>query len=113
MLTVRDIEASHRFYTELLGFQRCGVYRGENCPTAMWFYRGSSESHHDFALVEAVGGAAFWKKVERATSAANGRATSGSDDKSAAPVREGEVERLPDAPGRIPRRRISRRRQSR
>ena len=57
VLTVRDIEASHRFYTELLGFERCGVYHGENCPTAMWFYRGSPESHHDFALVEAVAGA--------------------------------------------------------
>jgi catechol 2,3-dioxygenase len=57
VLTVRDIEASHQFYTELLGFQRCGVFEGENCPTQMWFYRGSETSHHDFALVEAVGGA--------------------------------------------------------
>ena len=57
VLTVRDIEASHRFYTELLGFERCGVYKGDSCPTAMWFYRGSPESHHDFALIETVGGA--------------------------------------------------------
>lgn len=53
VLTVRDIEASHHFYADLLGFERCGVYKGENCPTAMWFYRGSPESHHDFALVQA------------------------------------------------------------
>jgi catechol 2,3-dioxygenase len=59
VLTVRDLDASHRFYSELLGFERCGVYRGDNCPTRMWFYRGSPDSHHDFAMVETVDGASM------------------------------------------------------
>lgn len=56
VLTVRDLDASHRFYTELLGFERCGIFKGEQCPTRMWFYRGGPDSHHDFALVETIGG---------------------------------------------------------
>jgi catechol 2,3-dioxygenase-like lactoylglutathione lyase family enzyme len=53
VLTVRDIEASHRFYTEALGFEQCGELKGELAQSKMWFYRGSPEVHHDFALVEA------------------------------------------------------------
>jgi catechol 2,3-dioxygenase len=51
VVTVRDIEASHRFYTEVIGFERCGELRAPP-PIRMWFYRGSPEAHHDFALVQ-------------------------------------------------------------
>jgi catechol 2,3-dioxygenase len=49
VLNVRDIEASHRFYTELLGFQQCGELTH---TMTMRFYRGSDSTHHDLALVE-------------------------------------------------------------
>jgi catechol 2,3-dioxygenase len=49
VLNVRDIEASHHFYTELLGFEQCGeLSRG----AVMRFYRGDPSHHHDFALVQ-------------------------------------------------------------
>ena len=58
VLNVRDIEASHRFWTEMLGFQQVGevpprlggVQRG-----AMRFYSGVRDGrmhHHDIALVD-------------------------------------------------------------
>jgi len=49
VLNVRDIEASHRFYTELLGFQQCGDLVH---TMVMRFYRGDASRHHDFALVQ-------------------------------------------------------------
>ncbi len=49
MLNVRDIEASHRFYTELLGFEQCGELTH---TMTMRFYRGNESHHHDFALVQ-------------------------------------------------------------
>jgi catechol-2,3-dioxygenase len=49
VLNVRDIEASHRFYTDLLGFQQCGELTH---TMTMRFYRGDSSRHHDFALVQ-------------------------------------------------------------
>ena len=51
VLTVRDIEASHRFYTEVIGYQQCGLLEGELAQSEMRFYR-SSGNHHDFALVQ-------------------------------------------------------------
>lgn len=54
VITVRDIEASHHFYADLLGFEKCAEYHGENYVTPMWFYRGHPETHHDFALVQAT-----------------------------------------------------------
>ena len=58
VLNVRDIEASHRFWTEMLGFHQVGevpprlggVQRG-----AMRFYSGVRDGrmhHHDIALVD-------------------------------------------------------------
>ncbi len=58
VLNVRDIEASHRFWTEILGFHQVGevppglggVRRG-----TMRFYSGEREGklhHHDIALVD-------------------------------------------------------------
>ena len=47
VLNVRDIEVSHRFYTELLGFEQCGDL---SHTMTMRFYRGDSSHHHDLAL---------------------------------------------------------------
>jgi catechol 2,3-dioxygenase len=52
VLTVRDLEASHRFYTEQIGFEKCGELSGPLAGSDMWFYRGHPSSHHDFALVQ-------------------------------------------------------------
>jgi catechol 2,3-dioxygenase len=53
VLQVRDIEASHRFYTEVLGFTQCGTLKSEAAPGAvMRFYRGHDDHHHDLALIQ-------------------------------------------------------------
>ena len=49
VLNVRDIEASHRFYTEVLGFEQCGDLTH---TMTMRFYRGDPSHHHDLALVQ-------------------------------------------------------------
>lgn len=57
-LMVRDIEASHRFFTEALGFEQCGTLdtettvRAAGVPVDFRFYRGAPDRHHDFALVQ-------------------------------------------------------------
>jgi catechol 2,3-dioxygenase len=53
VLAVRDLEKSHRFYTDVLGFEQCGELNSQRNPAMrMKFYRGSEESHHDIALIE-------------------------------------------------------------
>jgi catechol-2,3-dioxygenase len=54
VLRVRDIEVSHRFYTEILGFERCGSLDPARYPWTMYFYRGSADRHHDLALAQLV-----------------------------------------------------------
>jgi catechol 2,3-dioxygenase len=49
VLNVRDIEVSHRFYTEILGFEQCGELHH---TMTMRFYRGDPSHHHDVALVQ-------------------------------------------------------------
>jgi catechol-2,3-dioxygenase len=49
VLNVRDIEASHHFYTELLGFEQCAEL---DHTMTMRFYRGDPSHHHDLALVQ-------------------------------------------------------------
>ena len=49
VLNVRDIEASHRFYTELMGFEQCGEL---DHSMTMRFYRSDPSHHHDLALVQ-------------------------------------------------------------
>jgi len=49
VLNVRDIEASHRFYTDILGFER--VVEAD-LGTPMWFYRSGPGHHHDIALAQ-------------------------------------------------------------
>ena len=51
VLTVRDIDASHRFYTEILGYEQCGLLEGELALSEMRFYRAGT-NHHDLALVQ-------------------------------------------------------------
>jgi catechol 2,3-dioxygenase len=59
VLNVRDLEESHRFWTELLGFRHVGTLRRpgpDGKPAArMRFYSGERDGtlrHHDIALVE-------------------------------------------------------------
>jgi catechol-2,3-dioxygenase len=49
VLNVRDIERSEKFWTESMGFKRCGeLHRG----MTMRFYNGLGDNHHDLALVQ-------------------------------------------------------------
>jgi catechol 2,3-dioxygenase len=58
VINVRNMAVSHRFWTEVLGFQRVGTgqHRDEGePPRAMAFYSGQRDgrvTHHDVALVE-------------------------------------------------------------
>ena len=56
VLNVRDIEESHRFWTELLGFRLVGTsLRPDPGKPPMRFYSGERDGklrHHDIALVE-------------------------------------------------------------
>ncbi len=52
VLRVRDIEASHHFYTEILGFEQCAALDNDVYQTIMRFYRGDADHHHDFALAQ-------------------------------------------------------------
>ena len=50
VLNVRDLDASHRFYTEILGYEQVGEL-GEQFSMTMRFY-SSFGKHHDIALVQ-------------------------------------------------------------
>ena len=59
VLNVRDIEESHQFWTEIVGFKQVGEYQRADGkdpnPRAMRFYsgdHGGQMNHHDLALVE-------------------------------------------------------------
>ena len=55
VLNVRDIEESHRFYTEIIGLRHVGSIRPRPDGRKMRFYSGDHDgklSHHDLALVE-------------------------------------------------------------
>jgi len=58
VLNVRDIEESHRFWTEIVGLKQTGAFRprAEMGPSpAMRFYsgdHGGKMTHHDVAIVE-------------------------------------------------------------
>lgn len=49
VLNCRDLEASHTFYTEILGFEQCAELEEHY---EMRFYRGNGDHHHDLALVQ-------------------------------------------------------------
>ena len=53
VINVRDIEVSHKFWTEILGFKQVGTSKRRN--DKMRFYsgdHGGKYNHHDIALVE-------------------------------------------------------------
>jgi catechol 2,3-dioxygenase len=57
VLNVRDIEESHQFWTDLLGFHQVGASHrpGPDGRPPMRFYSGERDGklrHHDIALVE-------------------------------------------------------------
>jgi catechol-2,3-dioxygenase len=53
VLGVRNIEVSHKFYCDVLGFDQCGTFESGMQPNpVMRFYRGSADHHHDIALQE-------------------------------------------------------------
>lgn len=61
VLNVADLEASHRFWTEIVGFHQVGELHGKNGKPPvmkMRFYSGlrdGVQNHHDVALVEQPG----------------------------------------------------------
>lgn len=72
-LMVRDIEASHRFYTEAVGLEQCGQLdqtRPGREGIDFRFYRGAEDRHHDIALVQIPDPSAFppanteWNMIE-------------------------------------------------
>jgi catechol 2,3-dioxygenase len=56
VLNVRDLEVSHRFWTEVMGFRMVGELKGR--PWRMRFYSGvnaaGNVTHHDLALAEVL-----------------------------------------------------------
>ena len=51
VLCVRDIDASERFYTEGLGWERCGELHSKKV-SGMRFFRASPDHHHHLALMQ-------------------------------------------------------------
>ena len=58
VLNVRDLEESHRFWTEIVGFKQVGELKAtpqRPNPAKMRFYSGDHDgnmNHHDIALIE-------------------------------------------------------------
>lgn len=55
VLNVRDIEESHTFWTEVVGFKQVGELKRPGTQVKMRFYSGDHNgemNHHDIALVE-------------------------------------------------------------
>ncbi len=61
VLNVRNLEESHRFWTEILGFKQVGELKAtpqRPNPAKMRFYSGDHDgqmNHHDIALIENTG----------------------------------------------------------
>lgn len=64
VLNVKDIERSHQFWTEIIGFKQVGELRPD-APLKMRFYAGGAGSrHHDLALAQVVSPAEVPDPVE-------------------------------------------------
>jgi catechol 2,3-dioxygenase len=51
VIAVRDLARSHHFYTEMLGWERCGILESQS-NAKMYFYRAHEDAHHELALIE-------------------------------------------------------------
>ena len=61
VLNVTDLERSHRFWTEVMGFQQVGELDPKpdaKRPMEMRFYAGRGGNHHDLALMQIPGATA-------------------------------------------------------
>lgn len=54
VINVRDLDVSHAFYTDVLGFTQCGELGQPNRIGRMRFYRGDDSHHHHIALVQTL-----------------------------------------------------------
>ncbi len=52
VLNVRDIEVSHHFYTEVLGYEQVGTLSGPMAETMTMRFYSTHGKHHDIALLE-------------------------------------------------------------
>lgn len=52
VFNVRDIEVSHRFYTEMLGYEHVGSLSGPAAEAMTMRFYSIGGKHHDLALVE-------------------------------------------------------------
>ncbi len=52
VVNVRNIQATHDFYSEMLGFVQVGQIGGPGQDVDMRFYQGGGGSHHDIAFVQ-------------------------------------------------------------
>jgi catechol 2,3-dioxygenase-like lactoylglutathione lyase family enzyme len=52
VINVRDIVATHAFYTEMLGFVQVGQVGEPGGKFDMRFYQGAGHSHHDIACAQ-------------------------------------------------------------
>ena len=50
VLSVRDMEASHDFYTRVWRLEHCGTQGGPDSGRWLRFYRSHGNTHHDLAL---------------------------------------------------------------
>lgn len=52
VLNVRDLETSHRFYTDVLGYDQVGALEKDNPFGLKMSFYSTHQKHHDIALVE-------------------------------------------------------------
>ena len=50
VMNVRDMEASHDFWTRVMRMEHCGTQGGPGQPRFLRFYRSHLHTHHDIAL---------------------------------------------------------------
>ncbi|MEM7275507.1 MAG: VOC family protein [Actinomycetota bacterium] len=50
VINVRDMDASHRFWTTIMRLEHCGTQGGPGQPRFLRFYRSHGNTHHDLAL---------------------------------------------------------------